>query len=408
MKIAVYHNTDSGGARRAVHEMTRGLAGRGHTLWEFRARVGSGDDEFLPPAPHYAGARVWNLKPAPRASRWTPLLTPYLDLGTLLVDLRRADEAGRQAAGVIEAMGFDLVLAHDCAIAENPYVLRYLSTPNVFYCHHGAGRAIPPRPFIRSEEGRFARLKGLYYAPAGWLSRYARVRAARVNARSAGEVWTNSYFARECLYAVHAVESSVVPLGVDAAQFRPLDLPREKFVLAVGALHPRKGHEFLLRSMGAIPERVRPRLVIAAHYVHPPYRQQLDRLARQLNVDYVLQPVSDDDELVRLYNQALALVFAPVMEPFGLVILEAMACGTPVVAVREGGAREIVLDGTTGLLTDRHPVQFAAAVGRLIQDGSLRQQLGDAGVACARAQWSWERTVDQVEGRFQDILSGPS
>jgi len=407
MKIAVYHNTDPGGARRAVHEMTRGLAGRGHTLWEFRARVGSGD-EFPLPAPHYAGTRVWNLKPAPRASRWIPLFTPYLELGALLIDLRRADEAGRQAAGVIDARGFDLVFVHDCAIAENPYVLRYLSTPNAFYCHHGAGRAMPPRPFVRSDEGRFARLKGLYYAPAEWLSTYARVRAARANARSAGEVWTNSYFARECLYAIHAIDSSVVRLGVDAVRFRPLNLPRQKFVLAVGALHPRKGHEFLLRSLGAIPERLRPRLVIAAHYVHPPYRGHLDRLARQLNVDYELRQVSDDDELVRLYNRTLALVFAPVMEPFGLVILEAMACGTPVVAVREGGAREIVRDGSTGLLTDRHPVQFAAAVGRLIQDGSLRQRLGDAGVACARAQWPWERTIDLIEGRFQDILSGPS
>jgi glycosyltransferase involved in cell wall biosynthesis len=354
--------------------MTRGLARRGHTLWEFRTRTGSTEGEFLSLIPHCAGTRAWELKLVPRPSRWIPLLTPYLELGALLVNLGRANGAGRQAAQVIEEMGFDLVFAHDCALAENPYLLRYLSTPNVFYCHHGAGRAIPPRPFIKSEEGRLARLKGLYYAPAGWLSRYTRVRAARINARCAGEVWTNSYFARECLYAVHAIDSSVVPLGVDAVRFRPLNLPREKFVLAVGALHPRKGYEFLLKSIGAIPERVRPRLVIAAHYVHPPYKLQLDRLAGQLGVDYALRQISDDDELVRLYNRALAL--------------------------------EIVLDGRTGLLTDRHPVEFAAAVGRLIQDGSLRQRLGDAGMDCARAQWRWERTIDQIEGRFQDILSG--
>ena len=61
-----------------------------------------------------------------------------------------------------------------------------------------------------------------------------------------------------------------------------------------------------------------------------------------------------DEELVILYNKAKLVVYTPYMEPFGLVPLEAMSCGTPVVGVNEGGVMETVLNGKTGILVERN------------------------------------------------------
>lgn len=405
MRIAIYHNLSSGGAKRSVYEATRGLAERGHALWEFTTSASKSEGEFLPLASYCAGMKVWDLQVLPSVVRWIPLLTPYLNSSVLMLNLHRTDLVSQKIARAIDEMSFDLVFVYDCMIAENPHILRYLSTPNVFFCRHGAGQAISPWAVKRHQESLYVKLKKYYYEPARLLSGYIRRRAARINAQSADEVWTNSYFARECLYAAYAIDSAVIFGGVDSTKFHPLNLPRKEFILAVGALHPWKGYEFLFKSIGAIPAQIRPQLIIAANSIDATYKLELDRYAQQLNIDYVIQKIWDDDAMVRLYNQALMLVFTPIMEPFGQVVLEALACGTPVVAVREGGPRETVLDGTVGLLTDREPAQFAEAVQRLIQDSVLRQQMGVAGVDYVRTRWTWERTIDQIEERFREILA---
>lgn len=77
------------------------------------------------------------------------------------------------------------------------------------------------------------------------------------------------------------------------------------------------------------------------------------------------------DQLVLEYNKAQICVYAPVLEPLGLVPLESMACGTPVVGVREGGVLESIVHEQTGLLTERDPAQFAGAVQHLLSNPAL-------------------------------------
>ena len=82
-----------------------------------------------------------------------------------------------------------------------------------------------------------------------------------------------------------------------------------------------------------------------------------------------------DEGLVQLYNRAMLTVYAPIMEPFGFVPLESMACGTPVVGIREAGVRETVRHAETGFLVDRDPEQFAAAVLALLDDDAYDEML---------------------------------
>ncbi|NJL59245.1 MAG: glycosyltransferase family 1 protein [Desulfobacteraceae bacterium] len=94
--------------------------------------------------------------------------------------------------------------------------------------------------------------------------------------------------------------------------------------------------------------------------------------------------------MVRLYNEATAVIFAPLMEPFGLVVLESMACGTPVIGVREAGLRESIIDGETGILADRDEEELANAVLMLTESEELRNRLSRNAVSYVREKWNWD------------------
>ena len=132
----------------------------------------------------------------------------------------------------------------------------------------------------------------------------------------------------------------------------------------------------------------------------------LEELARECRVELVLLGAVSEDDLVRLYNEALVVVCASVREPFGLVPLEAMACATPVVSVEEGGLAESVIDGQTGLLVERDPRRVAGAVHDLATDPVLARQLGSNGRQHVLNHWTWERSIETLERSLQSVSAG--
>jgi glycosyltransferase involved in cell wall biosynthesis len=93
------------------------------------------------------------------------------------------------------------------------------------------------------------------------------------------------------------------------------------------------------------------------------------------------------------------------MEPFGLVALEAMACGTPVIGVHEGGVRESVVEGVSGILVERGSPEIAAAVARLMGDPALRSSLGKSARDYVCRGWTWEATIDRYEDCVRRALA---
>ena len=83
--------------------------------------------------------------------------------------------------------------------------------------------------------------------------------------------------------------------------------------------------------------------------------------------------------------------------------LEAMACGTPVVAVAEGGVKETMIHGITGLTTTRDVNRFAGSLDYLLSNNTNRQRMGQAGINYVREQWSWQKAIDQLEAQFSNV-----
>lgn len=402
MRIALVHNLPSGGAKRHTFEQVRELARRGHEIVEFVPATA--DLRYCSLAPYVKKQRVFDLTPWVETERHFPLITPYLHAVQGIATLRRSARVSRAMATEIDEDGFDLALAKDCRIAVNPQALQYLRTPSAFQCHHGLRHRTE-----RLRDGGLGRrsigqgLRELYHRPARWLfDRELRQNELR-SARAATMVLTNSEFSKGLISEQYGVAAQVVYPGIDTWLFQPRPVGKAGFVLCTAALVYSKGYRFLVSALSRVPSARRPQLMIVANSVDPEEARLVQEMAARAGVDLQLRRIFDDEELVRTYSQARVFVYAPLNEALGLAPLEAMACGTPVVAVAEGGVRETVADGLTGWLVPRDPTVFGDRLDALLQDDETRARMGQAGVEYVREKWTWSRAVDILEGHLKAL-----
>lgn len=390
MRIAVYHNLPSGGGKRAVLEMTRRLA----TKHEVDVYTLSGaEHDFCDLRPHCRRHIAFSFRPLPLVCR------PFgrLNQGIRSLDLLRLRTLQRQIATQIDAAGYDVVFVHNCQYGQSPSLLTFLQTPSIYYCQEPPRHLYEPhidRPYDRHSTSQKL---GNLFDPFPRLYRRTLATLDRRNVHAAHLVLVNSAYSRETLYRTYGIFARVCYLGVDTEHFRPLSLQKGDFVFSVGRLNPRKGFDFLLESLSKIEETERPSIVIVSDYTDPQEYLYLCDLAKRLKVSVTFQGLVSDDELVCLYNQAKLTVYTPIMEPFGFVPLESMACGTPVVAVREGGIRETVRHNENGLLLERDPQLFADAVVQLLSDPGRYQQFITKGRQHVEASWSWTQCLRNID-----------
>lgn len=389
MKIAVYHNLPSGGAKRAVYETLRRLAQK-HTIDIFTTR--SADLAFCDLRPFANKYQIYDFQ----ASRL--FHSPFGRLNQLLRwrDLGRIEQLCHKIAGDIDRGGYDVCYIHPCMWTQAPAVIQFLRTPSVYHMHEPNRGLYEPeiaRPYeksqLRSKLDRFDPLIGLY------RGKLRQVDAD--NTRRAAVLLSNSKFTAANILRIYQKTAQVAYFGIDTTTFVPLGLPRENFVLSVGALRPNKGFDFLIQALGQIPAERRPPLRLVGNTDHPDEHPFLQGLADQAGVELTIETMVPETELVRRYSQAALFAYAPNLEPFGLAPLEALACGTPVVSVAEGGMLETIQDGQNGLLVQREPVKFARAIQSLIEDPARRDELGAAGARYVKETWGWEKAVQGIE-----------
>ena len=143
-----------------------------------------------------------------------------------------------------------------------------------------------------------------------------------------------------------------------------------------------------------------PPLIVAGGYdirnvENVEYMGELQTLASRLEIPVTFLQSIPDDTRQQLLTEALCVAYTPHLEHFGIVPLESMAAGTPVVAVNSGGPRETVIDGVTGFLCDATPDSFCRALQTFAEDPALATRMGTAGRNHVVAQFSQERFQQQ-------------
>ena len=216
-------------------------------------------------------------------------------------------------------------------------------------------------------------------------------------------LWMLDY-AREINRGRNDVHIRYAPPGVDAKLFLPLNsrsTATKPYILCVGRLDdPRKNINLLLEAFSRLPAELAQVELVTAGAGRPPadYWALVERLGLKDRVRHILRP--ETDELVSVYQHATAFALSSDEEGLGVVILEAMACGVPVVATRCGGPDGIIDDGKDGFLV---PLDDAALMAErlhaVVPRQCLNQEMGGAARATIEARYA-----DEVAGQaFVDV-----
>ncbi len=366
-----------GGAGVVVDHLSRALARRASVEVRCFGRV-----ERAQPGLRVRGYPSWERLEGGPTVRYAPALE------ALSVNLAMARDP----------VAADVVHSHTWYVALGGVLVRaLLDIPLVVTLHS----IEPLRPWKEDQLGSG-------YAVSSWAERAAVEQAERVIAVSARM--------REDILAHFPVDPGrvvVIHNGVDATAFRRTSRRdalerygvRPPYVLFVGRISEQKGiFELLEAADGFLAEA---ELVLCASTPDTPalearLRAALDGRPRVRWINAML-PV---EELVQLYSHATLFVCPSVYEPFGLINLEAMACGTPVVATSVGGIPEVVAHDETGWLVPPGDARaLAAAVRGLLGDPARAAAFGNAGRRRVEAHFSWDRIADRTLAVYHDAIS---
>lgn len=204
---------------------------------------------------------------------------------------------------------------------------------------------------------------------------------------------------------------TIIPNGIDLNLFNPRVEPMSELldehlnILFVGRLDKRKGFRYLLEAFPYVKQQIpQARLVVAGAFTHG-QRQRYEAVAQSLGIsDIVFTGFVPSHELARLYRTA-DVFCAPSTggESFGIILLEAMAMGKPIVASDIPGYRGLIRHGEEGLLVQpKKPQSVTDALIHLLRDANLRQQMGEKG-RLKSIDYSWEKIASRLIAYYREV-----
>ncbi len=332
------------------------------------------------------------------------------------------DTLGRNVAMAALAARADVVHCHTWyTFLAGCLVQRFLNVPLVVTVHS----LEPKRPWKREQIGSG-------YDVSSWLEKTAMANADGIIAVSHG--MKNDVID---LYKPAPDRIRVIHNGIDITHYRkqlqpeiPASYginPRIPYVLFVGRITRQKGIIHLVRALPHIAEGVQIVLCAGApdtDAIMGEMRAAVDgaRAATANEVIWIPEMIPRE-RLAVLYSHAALFVCPSVYEPFGIINLEAMACGTPVVASAVGGIPEVVLHGSTGILVPFEPVSaadpeprrpdlyasdLAVAVNHLLRSPERRLEMGAAGRRRVEALFGWEAIARKTLAYYAELLAARS
>ncbi len=392
--LAPLGGSKAGGMNAYIHEVSIALGASGWDIDVFTRR----DAPALPDVVAFApGARLIHIDAGPAAVLDTEELAPFVDEFAAGVEGFRAREGVR----------YDLVHAHYwLSVAAGELLARRWAVPHLAMFHTLAEVKLRARASEREPQ--------------------ARIEAERHLVLAADGVVAATEHERQLLRQIYGVPRDrvvVVPLGVDPVAFRPrerdtararlaaqgLPVPDgARVLLAVGRLEPLKGFDILVRALAQLTVDDEVVLWIAGGDERSaPERARLEAVAREVGCAERVRFLGavPHEQLPIYYNAADVVIVPSFYESFGLVALEAMASGVPVVASRVGGLVATVSDGRTGYLVPwRCPEPFAEKIDLLLRNEPLRRALGEAG-RVSMERFTWESVAERLSALYRETIA---
>jgi starch synthase len=313
--------------------------------------------------------------------------------------------------------GIDVVHTHTWYVSMAGYLAKKLyGVPFVLTTH-----SLEPLRAWKAEQ------LGSGYAMSSWMERTAILDADAIIAVSHG---TKADILR-AYPEVNPERVHVIYNGIDLAEYRKTpetkaltDLgvdPTTPYVLFVGRITRQKGVTHLVDAIGYLPPETQVVLCAGAPdtlEIAAEMRMKVEHAQRRHPRIVWIEKMVTKREAIQLYSNARLFCCPSVYEPFGIINLEAMACGAPVVASSTGGIKEVVVDGETGYLVEfdqdpvtsfpRHPERFArdlaARIQQLLLDPEKCRRFGDAGRRRVEATFSWTAIAHQTIALYERLI----
>ncbi|WP_314146977.1 glycogen synthase [uncultured Leifsonia sp.] len=335
-----------------------------------------------------------------------------------------------EANGSITTLGVDLQMAQDCGGADVVHSHTWYANAggHIAKLLHGVPHVVTAHSLEPLRPWKAEQLGGGYRV-SSWIEKTAFEAADRVIAVSEG-------MRRDILNSYPSLDPSdvtVVYNGIDLDRWRPLhdeDLarslgidPSRPAVVFVGRITRQKGLPYLLRAARMLPKDVQVILCAGAPDT-PEILAEVTGLVEQLQAErdgvVWIDRLLPNDELRAALSASTVFVCPSIYEPLGIVNLEAMACGLPVVGTATGGIPEVIVDGVTGRLVPIQQLQdgtgtptdpegfvrdLAAALTDVVSDPARAAQMGEAGRLRAEQEFSWSAIAEQTRAVYRSVTA---
>lgn len=405
LKIAVFYSLPSGGAIRALHDNVTHFKEKGHHVDMYTTDLSNISFVSLEKIPdnHFVFTVkrsklrkfIFSIVEKITHQKFNKNSRAFISYGDFV-------NTQKTIAEIINNGNYDFVFLDqdNTLFTYTPAIAKYIKTLKIHYCHqpHRENEEILAKFYRKCHKLPF------YLRIYGKLSSYRYSRLNVEYAQYMDYILCNSYFTRENILRVFGLNSKVSYLGVNTEEFFVQNLPRKNIILSVGSVSITKGFEFIIKSIAKVDKNIRPKFLIVGYASDIPWSNYLKLLAKKLNVDLEIINGISYEELVKLYNEVKMVIFAPYLEPFGLVPLEAFACGTPVIGVKEGGVKETVRHRENGLLLERDEDIFAQGITELLIDQELWKKCSEFGPEYVDNFWSINYSGEKLMNIIYEIL----
>lgn len=366
-KIAIFHNLPGGGSTRVLKEIYIHFSNKyivdvytydeNQNLWRniifpYKQKV----------------IKIYPWKGFIKRLIWIIFILPFIHM---------------KLANKINKKNYKTIIVNHDYFTKSPYLLRYLSKKKIYILQE------PQRE---------------YYEPAKYHAPHLKNKLANIirypikvidiyNTKKADVIIANSIYSVKTISKIYRRKPILMYPGVNVDFFKPnRNIKKEKILLSIGAIKPIKGHDFIIRSLHRILGKYQ--LIIVGDGKDKYIKELYSIAGNKKKFVKIIDKHITDVELVSLYQKSLILCTAAYKEPLGLISLEAQSCGTPVVAINEGGIQETIIDGVTGYLSERSEKKFEEKVLMALKHNKILSQNARNNIL---SKWKWDNSFNILQ-----------
>lgn len=253
----------------------------------------------------------------------------------------------------------NILIAYHSWLTKSPHILRYANIPKVYICHE------PMREYYDKEHIKLQSIKekliNIIRLPLKFIDK-SNVLSPNTT------IIANSQFSKQKIDKAYNVKSLVLYPGIKIKDFKfRKTFEKKNQVISVGAINKLKRYEFLVQVLSKVSSKIRPKLLIVGNGGDISYINHLRQMAIDLDVNLTIKTMLSRDDLIKSYFESKIFLYAPVNEPFGIVVEEAMAAGLPLIVYKYGGGYAEIINKNNGyILNNLDHLQWKKSVESLL------------------------------------------